>query len=62
LDDIPDSINLLLALDTKRVGDRGHPLLPESLDRLGIVSEIELGADQDDGNARSVMRDLRIPL
>lgn len=59
---IPDGVDLLLSLDAKRVGDRGHALLTKTLDSLGIIAQIELGANQDDGDVRGVMGDLGVPL
>lgn len=44
------------------VGDRLHPLLSQRLERGGVFSEIELGADQDDGDVRRMVVDLGIPL
>lgn len=35
---------------------------PQSLDGVGVVSQIVLAADQDDGKARAEVHDLRDPL
>jgi len=59
---IPNSVNLLAALDPLRVGDGRHSLLAESSDSLGIIAQIQLGADKDDRDVRSVVGDFGVPL
>lgn len=44
------------------VGDRGQSLLLEFLNGLLIVSQVKLGAHQDDGSVRTVVAHLRVPL
>lgn len=44
------------------IGDRLHPLLAQALNGVGILPQIELGADQDDRNIGSVVTDLGVPL
>lgn len=44
------------------VGDGLHPLLTEALNGVGILPQIELGTDQDNGDVGGVMADLRVPL
>ena len=44
------------------VGNGFHPLLAEGLDGSGVFPQVELGADQDDGDVRRVMVDLGKPL
>jgi len=60
--EVPNAVNLLAALDSLRVGDGRHPLLAEGSDGLGIVAQIQLGADKDDWDVRGMMRDLGVPL
>lgn len=44
------------------VGDGLHPLLAKALNGVGVLPQIELRADQDNGDVGSVMADLRVPL
>lgn len=44
------------------IGDGFHPLLPQRVERRSVLSEIELGAHQDDGDVGSVVVDLGVPL
>jgi len=44
------------------VGDRGHLPLSQLLAHFRIISEVEFGADQNDGDAWRVMLDFRVPL
>lgn len=60
--EISDRIDLFRALDALRVSYGSHPFLAQSLNSLGIVAEIELGTNEDDGDVRRVMRNLRVPL
>lgn len=55
-------LDLLRNHDSLLVLDRGHFLLAEALLGALIVSEIQLGADKDDGYIGGVMLDLGIPL
>lgn len=45
-----------------RVDDGGEFLLLQLLDSVLVVSEIQLGAHQDDGSVGAVVSDLRVPL
>ena len=44
------------------VRDGLHPLGSQALEGGGVFSQIELGADEDDGDRRGVMVDLGKPL
>lgn len=55
-------LDLLGNLHRLLVLDRRHLLLPQALSRGLVVAQIELGADQDDGDARSVVLNLGVPL
>jgi hypothetical protein len=44
------------------VRHRLHALLAQGLESSGVLTEIELGADKDDGNVGGVMFDLGMPL
>jgi hypothetical protein len=44
------------------VRDRLHLSLPEGFCRCGIVSQIELGTNKDDGNIGGMVLDLGVPL
>lgn len=44
------------------VRDGLHLPRSKGLNRVAIVAEIELGADQDDGNVRGMVFDFREPL
>jgi hypothetical protein len=55
-------LDLLGAKESLVEGDGLHALLTEGLESAGVFSEIELGADQDDGDVGSVVVDLGIPL
>ncbi len=39
-----------------------HPLLPQRFHRSRILSQVELGANQDNGDIRGVMVDFGVPL
>lgn len=41
---------------------RGHLLLPESLFGSFIISQIQLGSNEDDGYARRMVLNLGVPL
>ena len=58
----PDGSDFLAALDALRVADGLHALLAQPVERLGIVAQIQLGADEDDGDVGRVVRDLGVPL
>lgn len=45
-----------------RVDDGGEFLLLQLLDGVLVVSEVQLGAHQDDGSVGAVVSDLRVPL
>ena len=47
---LPDSSDFLATLDALRVADGRHALLTQSVERLGVVAQIQLGAYEDDGN------------
>jgi hypothetical protein len=57
-----DRADLPGALHAHRIGDRGEPSLTEALQGHRIFAQVELGADEDDGNAGRVMRYLGDPL
>jgi hypothetical protein len=44
------------------VGNRLHSLLLQTLHGLGVVSQVKLGSDQNDGNAWGMVIDLGEPL
>lgn len=44
------------------VGDRLHPLFTETLNGVGILPQVQLRADQNNGDIGSVVADLRVPL
>ena len=44
------------------VRDGLHPLLSERLERGGVLSQIELGPDEDDGDVGCMVVDLGVPL
>lgn len=44
------------------IGDGLHSLLAQALNDVWVLPQIELGADQDDGNVGSMVTDLRVPL
>lgn len=54
--------DLLGASQRLLVGNGLHALLAERVESGGIVSQIELGADEDNRDARGVMIDLGVPL
>lgn len=60
--EIPDSVDLLAALDALRVRYRGHALLLELLDVLDVIAKIQLGADKDDGDVWGMVGNFRVPL
>lgn len=41
---------------------RLHSLFAKALDGVGVFSQVELGANQDDGNIGSVVANLWVPL
>lgn len=45
-----------------RVDDGGEFLLLEFFDRVLVVSQVQLGAHQDDGRVGTVVSHLRVPL
>lgn len=45
-----------------RVGDGGKLLVPQPLDGVLVISQIQLGAHQDDGCVGAVVSHLRVPL
>lgn len=45
-----------------RVGDRGELLVPQPLDGVLVISQIQLGAHQDDGCVGAVVSHLGVPL
>lgn len=45
-----------------RVGDRGELLVPQPLNGVLVISQIQLGAHQDDGCVGAVVSHLRVPL
>lgn|SRR5690242_2471233 len=55
-------LDLLGDHDCLLVLDGGHLLLAQRLLGSLVVSQIELGADEDDGDARCVVVDLGVPL
>lgn len=55
-------LDLLGDLDGLLILDGGHLLLPQTLLGGLVIAEIQLGADQDDGDARGVVLDLGVPL
>jgi hypothetical protein len=57
-----DGLDLLAHGDTLLVGDGCKALLGKTVDRLLVLSQIELGADQDDGGVGVVVLDLWVPL
>ena len=57
-----DSIDLLCLLHALLVRDRCHALLLQSLNRLRIVTKIELRAGEDDRGRRAVVRHFGVPL
>ena len=44
-----------------RVGDGGQSLLLQLVDGLLVLPQVELGADQDDGDLGAVVAQLRVP-
>jgi hypothetical protein len=56
------SLDLLGADQRLVVGDRLHPLLAQGLQRGGVFPQIELRADEDDGDVRCVVVDFGVPL
>lgn len=56
------SLDLLGTEQGLVVGYGFHALLAEGIERSGVFSEIKLGANEDDGDIRGMMVDLRIPL
>ena len=55
-------LNLLGAHERLVVRDGLHPLLAQRLERVGVLPEVELGADEDDGDVGCVVVDLGVPL
>jgi hypothetical protein len=55
-------LDLLGHHDRLLVLDGRHLLLPQRLLGALVVSQVELGADEDDGHPRRVMVDLGVPL
>lgn len=54
--------DLLGAVDTHLERYRSHTLLAQALNGIGVLAQIELGTDQDDGDAGGVMLNLGVPL
>jgi len=54
--------DLLGAHQSLVVRHRLHSLLPERLEGSGVFPQIQLGADEDDGNIGRMVIDLRVPL
>jgi hypothetical protein len=55
-------LDVLCALQGLVVRHGLHALLPECLERGGVFPEIELRADENDGNVRRVVVDFGVPL
>lgn len=55
-------LDLLGANQGLIVGNRLHALLAEGLKGVGVLSQIQLGADEDDGNVWRMVVDLGVPL
>lgn len=55
-------LNLLRAHEGLIVGDGLHSLLSQRVECRGILSQIELRSDQDNGDVRRMMVDLGVPL
>jgi len=60
--DVLPCLDVLAKLQTLCVGYRRHLLLSKLIDRSLILSQIALGSDKDDGNARRMVANLWIPL
>lgn len=60
--EVLDRTDLLCDRDRLLVLDRGHLLLAQAFTGGLVVTEIEFGADEDDGDAGRVMVDLGKPL
>jgi len=60
--EVLDGVDFLCHLETHRVGDGLHALLLELVDGVAVLTQIELGAREDDGGVSSVVRNLGIPL
>jgi hypothetical protein len=58
--EVPDRSDVLGALNALSVRHRRETALSESLEGDWVVSEVELGADEEYGYARCVMGDLRV--
>lgn len=57
-----DRLDLLGAVQRLLVRHGRHALLGQTPDRLGVLAQIELGADKDDGDVGGVVIDLGVPL
>ena len=57
-----DTVDLLLLRHALLVGDGREVLLAQAIDRFGVVSQIELRADEQQRRVRAVMRHFGIPL
>lgn len=55
-------LDLLGANQSLIVGNRLHALLAEGLEGVGVLSQVQLGADEDDGNVWRMVVDLGVPL
>lgn len=60
--DILVGLDIFRARQTSRVCNGRHPLLGQLLDRLPVITLVELGADEDDWDIGRVMRNLWEPL
>lgn len=56
------SLNLLGTDESLLIRHGLHALLSQGVESGAVVAEIELGADEDDGNVGSVVVDFRVPL
>jgi hypothetical protein len=57
-----DGLDLLGADERLLVCHGRHPLLGQAPDRIGVLAQIKLGADQNDGDVGCVVVNLGIPL
>lgn len=60
--EVLDGLDLLGTVERLLVCNGSHSLLGEAANRVGIFAEIELGADQDDGNVGGMVINFGIPL
>jgi len=60
--EVLDGLDLLGTVKGLLVCDGSHPLLGQATNRVGIFTEIELGANQDDGDIGSMVINFGVPL